>query len=55
MEFHIPTIAPETLFHLGGFAVTNTMINAWLAIALFALLGWFLRGRVTLRPGGNIF
>lgn len=48
---HIPTLAPETIFHLGGLAITNTMVNAWLAIALFLALGLFLRKRVALRPG----
>ena len=48
---HIPTLAPEIIFHLGGLSITNTMVNAWLAIALFLALGLFLRKRVALRPG----
>lgn len=48
---HIPTLAPETIFHLGGLSITNTMVNAWLAIVLFLALGLFLRKKVALRPG----
>ena len=48
---HIPTIAPETIFHIGGFAITNTMVNAWIAIVFFLIIGLYLRRRITLRPG----
>lgn len=48
---HIPTLAPEILFHIGGIPVTNTIINVWLALAIFAILGLILKNRLSLRPG----
>lgn len=48
---HIPTIAPEALFHIGGFTITNTMVNAWIAIILFLMLGIAVTKVVRLRPG----
>jgi len=48
---HIPGLAAETIFHVGNFPVTNTMINAWVAILLFLAVGLYLRRRVSLRPG----
>ncbi len=49
-ELHLPTLAPEILFHIGRFPITNTMINTWLAIAIFLILGLFLRSRIHLKP-----
>lgn len=49
-EIHIPTLAPEALFHLGGVTITNTMINAWLAIIIFLAIGIVVSRRVRLRP-----
>jgi F-type H+-transporting ATPase subunit a len=51
MEAHIPTLAPEVLFHIGPVAITNTMINTWIALVIFLILGLVLRKRVTLKPG----
>lgn len=50
MELHIPTMAPETLFHIGKLPITNTVINTWLAIVVFFALGLFLRKRIHLKP-----
>src|SRR3989338_2867134 len=50
-EIHIPTLAPETLFHIGKLPITNPIVNAWLAIVLFLILGLLLRRRLSLRPG----
>jgi F-type H+-transporting ATPase subunit a len=50
MEIHIPTLAPEVLFHIGKFPITNTIINAWLAIVIFFFLGLFLRKKIKLKP-----
>ncbi|MEK7131295.1 MAG: F0F1 ATP synthase subunit A [Patescibacteria group bacterium] len=50
MELHIPTLAPETLFHIGKLPITNTIINTWLAIAIFFILGLVLRKRIHLKP-----
>ncbi len=48
---HIPGLAPDILFHVGKFPVTNTMINAWIAVAVFLGLGLYLRKKWSLRPG----
>lgn len=50
-EIHIPTLAPEALFHLGPVTVTNTMINVWLAIVIFAVIGIVISRTAKLRPG----
>ncbi|MFA6427374.1 MAG: F0F1 ATP synthase subunit A [Candidatus Magasanikbacteria bacterium] len=50
-EIHIPTLAPEAVFHIGSITITNTMINAWLAILIFLVLGIMIRRNVRMRPG----
>lgn len=50
MELHIPTLAPEILFHIGSLPITNTFINTWLAILIFLCLGLYLRKRIHLKP-----
>lgn len=51
MEFHIPTLAPEVVFNLGGLPITNTIVNTWLAILIFLVIGAFIYGETKLRPG----
>lgn len=48
---HIPTLAPEVLFTIGGMKITNTMINVWLALIIFLVLGLIVKKIVALRPG----
>lgn len=48
---HIPTLAPETVFKIEGFPITNTMINVWLAMGIFLTIGLLLKKRISLRPG----
>ncbi len=48
---HIPELAPDRLFHIGSFPITNTMINVWIAIVFFLIVGIFLRRVISLRPG----
>lgn len=48
---HIPTLAPEVIFHIHGLAVTNTMINAWIAIVIFLVIGILVKKKISLRPG----
>lgn len=38
----LPPLAAEPIFHIGSFAVTNTLINAWIATLLFAVFAFFL-------------
>lgn len=40
----IPPIAAEPIFHLGSFPITNSLINAWAAVAAFVVVA-FLVGR----------
>lgn len=48
---HIPTLAPEVVFHIGNLPVTNTIINTWIAIVIFLVVGIILHKRVSLKPG----
>lgn len=50
MALHIPSLTPETIFHIGAFPVTNTLLNAWMAMAFFLFVGLLIRGRLSLRP-----
>ncbi len=50
-EIHIPTLAPEIIGHIGSVSITNTMINAWIAIAILLVLGIIISSTVKLRPG----
>ncbi len=50
-ELHIPTLAPETLFHVGNFPITNTLVNTWLALVIFLLVGIVVKSTVKFRPG----
>lgn len=50
-EIHIPTLAPEIVGHAGNLPITNTMVNVWIAMAIFLILGIILKSRAKLRPG----
>lgn len=49
-EIHIPSLAPEVVAEFGSIAITNTMVNTWVALAVFLALGLTLARRVRLRP-----
>ncbi len=51
MALHIPTLAPEALFHIGPVTITNTLVNAWLALLILLAVGLYLRKQISLRPG----
>ncbi len=36
---HAPTLASETIAHIGSFEVRNTLVMAWLAMAVLILIG----------------
>jgi len=40
---HAPTLASETVAHIGSFEIRNTLIMAWLAMILFLIFGLLLR------------
>lgn len=46
------SVAAEPIFYLGNFTVTNSMINAWIAIGVFLIIGLIVRSRVKLAPRG---
>lgn len=39
----IPPLAAEQLFTVAGLPITNTMINSWLALGVFLVLGFLVR------------
>ena len=43
MEIETPPLASETIFHLGFFEVRNTMIMAWLAMAVIVVIALLAR------------
>ena len=47
---HIPTLAPEVLFNIGSIPVTNTIINTWIAIIIFLIVGIIITKSARLRP-----
>ncbi len=48
---HIPTLAPEVLTTIGNIPITNTMVNAWLAIVIFLILGIVIKRKASIKPG----
>ncbi len=50
-ELHIPPLGAETIFHIGNFPVTNTIINTWIALGIFLILGIFVRRWAAVNPG----
>jgi F-type H+-transporting ATPase subunit a len=50
MAIHIPTLAPETLFHIGKIPVTNTIVNTWMAGLIFLVVGIVISKNISLRP-----
>jgi F-type H+-transporting ATPase subunit a len=43
----IPPVAAEPIFHLGSFPITNSLINAWLAVAVFCVLAFLVKRKLT--------
>lgn len=50
-QFHIPPLQPEPLFEIGSVVITNTIVNAWIAIIIFFVIGVLIRQNVKLKPG----
>ncbi len=51
MPLEIPSLNAEVLGHIGFLPITNTMVNAWVAILIFLVLGLTLKRSIKLRPG----
>ncbi|MBI2476802.1 F0F1 ATP synthase subunit A [Candidatus Uhrbacteria bacterium] len=48
----IPPLSAEPLFMIGSFPVTNTMVNAWIAVVFFVVLAMVLARKRALVPHG---
>ena len=48
----IPPAAAEPIFHIGSFPVTNALINGWIAVVFFVVVGLILRSRAARIPRG---
>ncbi len=46
------SLAAEPLFHIGSFAVTNTLIMAWVVILVLFVVVWLVRKNLTQIPRG---
>lgn len=52
MDFAAPTLASETIAHIGSFEIRNTLLMAWLAMLVFFALAAVARGtKYSLIPG----
>jgi F-type H+-transporting ATPase subunit a len=49
---HDNTLYAETVFQIGGFPVTNSLLNTWLVVLLIIAISWTLRSRIKLVPKG---
>ncbi len=52
MSLVIPPVAAEPVFHIGSFVVTNTLVNGWIAVLFFVVVGFLIRTRTALIPKG---
>ncbi len=46
-----PELPAETVFHIGGFAVKNSMIGMWITILFLVLFSWAVTRRMKVIPG----
>lgn len=52
MSLALPPVAAEAVYHIGTFPITNSMINAWIAVVFFVIIGLLIRRRTALVPKG---
>ena len=48
----IPPAAAETIFHIGSFPITKSLVNGWIAVGFFFLTAFFLRRMRSAVPRG---
>ncbi len=48
------SVAAEPVFEIWGFSVTNSLVNAWVGLGLFLVVGWLIRRRIALVPKGVV-
>lgn len=46
------SVAAETIFEIAGFPITNSMVNAWIGIVVFLIVGLIVRKKASLTPRG---
>lgn len=46
------SVAAEPIFYLAGFPITNSMINAWIGIVIFLVVGLIVKKQASLTPRG---
>jgi F-type H+-transporting ATPase subunit a len=45
------SLAPETLAHIGGLPITNTLLTSWISVAILLALAFVLGSRLRMVPG----
>ncbi|MFH1404877.1 MAG: F0F1 ATP synthase subunit A [Patescibacteria group bacterium] len=48
----LPPAAAEEIFHIGSFPVTNALINGWIAVVFFIVIGLIIRSKKSIVPKG---
>jgi F-type H+-transporting ATPase subunit a len=49
---HTPAPPPELLFHVAGLNITNSLLTAWIVIAILVLFAYFSTRNMRLMPSG---
>lgn len=49
---HETTLYPESVFHIGSFTVTNSLINSWLAVFIIVIVSLILGKKIKKIPSG---
>lgn len=52
MSFVLPPVAAEPIYHVGSFVITNSMLNAWIAVVFFVIIAFVARTQKALVPRG---
>lgn len=54
---HEHTLFAEPIFHIGGFKITNSLLNSWLVVLIVLIVGLAVKKKVNLVPRGiqNVF
>ncbi len=48
---HENTIFAEPIAHVGGFTITNSLINSWVVVLLIIIFSWYFKSKVKTIPG----
>ncbi len=52
MELLLPPAAAESIFHIGSFPITNSMVNGWIAVVFFVCVAFFVKRGLKKNPKG---